>query len=309
MILTLKKSTYILSAFAFTLIILGSCSENEDSNNQIEDIYLNIPDNNFEEKLIKYGIDSDGTVNQQMLRDDAEKITRLDLNLDADFDEIKDLTGIEGFVNLTFLSAANQEIKTVDLSFNTKLDTVYLLGNYLTNIDLSKNTNLIFVDLQVNEFDSNSTISGLENASNLKDLDLSWNYLEEFSIHNKSLEILHISHNDLKSIDTHGAINLNHIYMPSNKLEIVDFSTNVSLETLLLTGNKLQSINLENNPNLSHLYITGNLLTHLDVSNNQELIDLRIEGNTELSCIKIGVNQEIPSVWKSDYQQLNVECN
>jgi protein phosphatase 1 regulatory subunit 7 len=177
----------------------------------------------------------------------------LDLNLTANHGEIKNLKGIEGFVNLTLLSAANQHIETIDLGSNTKLDTIYLPGNKPSNIDLSKNTKLIFIDIQSNDFDANSTIGGLENASNLKDLDLSWNYLEEFSIHNESLEVVHISHNDLKSINTDGASSIKHIYMPLNKLETVNLSSNISLETLLLSGNKLQNINIENNSELIHL--------------------------------------------------------
>ena len=46
-----------------------------------------------------------------MLKADAEEVTVLDLNLSADFGEINDLTGIEGFVNLTLLSAARQKIE------------------------------------------------------------------------------------------------------------------------------------------------------------------------------------------------------
>jgi len=206
------------------------------------------------------------------------------------------------------LSAANQHINAVDLSFNIKLDTIYLIGNKLTNIDLSKNTSLIFVDLQSNEFDSSSSIVGLSNLINLKDLDLSWNYLEEFSIHNESLEVLHISHNDLISIDTDHAINLQHIFMPSNKLQTVDFSSNISLETLLMAGNRIEQINLQNNTNLTHLYIASNSFTNLDVSNNLELVDLRVDRNPELTCIKIE-NSQTPYVMKSDYQELNTICN
>lgn len=202
MTLNFNPQSYILLAFCVAVFVLGSCSDNDDLKNQTDDLYITIPDHHFEEKLIKLGIDSDGMVNQQMLRADAEKVKRLDLNIDANFGDITDLTGIEGFIDLTFLSAASHEIETVDLSNNTQLDTIYLLGNKLSNIDLSNNTNLIFVDLQSNEFDPNSTISGLEKATKLKDLDLSWNYLEEFSIHNPSLEVLHISHNDLRTVDT-----------------------------------------------------------------------------------------------------------
>jgi len=269
---------------------------------------LNIPDIHFETKLVEQGIDSDGIVNQQMLKADAEKVSRLDLNLSANSGKIADLTGIEGFVNLKLLSAGNQELERIDLSYNTQLDTLYLLGNKFSSIDLSNNPNLIFVDIQSNRFSSSSSIIGLSNATNLKDLDISWNYLEEFSIHNESLEVLHISHNDLKSIDTDGLINLQHVFMPSNKLETVDFSTNISLETLLISGNKIQYIDLENNTSLTHLYISSNSLTSLDVSNNHELVDLRVDRNPELTCIKIQ-NDQYPYIMKSDYQELSSNCN
>jgi|GEM_PF-3544015 len=70
------------------------------------------------------------------------------------------------------------------------------------------NLNLIFADFQNNEFSSGNPISRLSGLINLKYLDLSWNYLEEFSIRNESLKFSQNSHDDLKSIDTYGAINL-----------------------------------------------------------------------------------------------------
>lgn len=302
----MKNIKIICKMMLLTLCVFASCQSNED---EIErTAYLSIPDTHFETKLIEQGIDSDGIVNQQMLKSDAEVVSILDLNLSDNFGKISDLTGIEGFVNLKLLSAANQKIETIDLSNNIKLDTLNMLGNYLTNIDLSKNLNLVFVDLQSNRFSSSSSIIGLSNATNLKDLDLSWNYLEEFSIHNESLEVLHISHNDLKSIGTDGLINLQHVFMPSNKLETVDFSTNIALETLLISGNKIQHINLENNISLTHLYSSSNSLTSLDVSNNLELVDLRVDRNPALTCIKIQIGQN-PYIMKSDYQELNSVCD
>ena len=304
--ITYNNKAYII--FVLALFHIVSCSSDDETPNPINDIYLSIPDIQFETKLIEQGIDSDGIVNQQMLKSDAEAISVLDLNLYDNFGEILDLTGIEGFVNLKQLSAGNQELRSIDLSYNTLLDTLYVSGNRISSIDFSYNPKLIFVDLQSNEFSSSSSISGLAGATNLKDLDLSWNYLEEFSIHNESLEVLHISHNDLKSLDTDGLINLQHVFMPSNKLEIVDFSTNISLETLLIAGNKLQHIDLENNTSLTHLYISGNSLTRLDVSQNHELEDLRVSDNPDLTCIKIQ-NDQYPYVIKSDYQELNEICN
>jgi Leucine-rich repeat (LRR) protein len=181
-----------------------------------------------------------------------------------------------------------------------------LQGNYLTSIDLSNNPNLILVDILSNQL---SSINGLSGATNLKKLNLSWNNLEEFSIHNESLEVLHISQNLLKSIDINGAVNLKNILLTSNELVTVDFSSNTLLETMLISDNKIQNINLEKNSNLTHLYITSNSLTGLNVSNNQELVDLRVNRNPNLSCIKIHSGQEIPTVSKSDYQELNDICN
>lgn len=303
----LQKIQY--SFFILTLLFLTACSNENDGLYATNEAYINIPDQFFETELIKQGIDSDGIVNQQILKSDAEKVTHLDLNLTANFGDTSDLTGIEGFVNITFLSAANQEIETVDLSFNTQLDTIYLLGNRLKNIDLSKNTNLIFADLQANQFKDNQLITGLSNATNLKDLDLSWNYLKEFNINNQSLEVLHMSHNDLVSLNTDGATNLQHVLLTSNQLETVDFSTNTFIETLLISDNNLVTLNLQHNINLSHLYISSNALTSFDVSNNNNLVDLRIDRNPNLTCIKIYDGQNIPVVHKTATQLFSVVCN
>lgn len=302
--LVMRKIVFTFSILISYLVVIVSCSSDDIDTN--EDLYLKIPDRHFETMLIEQGIDSDGIVNQQILKTDAEKVSRLDLNLFADFGEIKDLTGIEGFVNIKQLFAAGQKIENIELSYNTLLDSLNLLGNKLTNIDLSNNPNLIFVDVQSNMLTS---ISGLSNATGLRDLDLSWNYFEEFSIHNGSLEILHFSHNDLKSINTDGAISLKHVFMPSNKLETVDFSTNTKIETLLISDNKLNSINLESNSSLTHLYITANVLTNLDVSHNVEMFDLRVFNNPDLACIKIKSGQIIPLVSKSDSHELSSDCD
>jgi len=292
--------------FAVTLFLIVSCSSDGETPNPINDIYLSIPDIHFETILIEQGIDSDGIVNQQMLKSDAEAVSQLDLNLFANHGEIRDLTGIEGFVNITLLSAAGQEIKDIDLSFNTKLDTLFLNGNQLTNIDISNNPNLILLDIQANEL---SSINGLSKSTNLKEVNLSFNNFEEISIKNESIEVLLISHNLLKTIDTNDALNLKNVLIILNQLTTVDFSSNTLLETLVISGNKLQNINLENNISLTHLYSSSNLLTSLDVSNNQELIDLRVDRNPDLTCIKILSSQEIPTVSISDYQELNTICN
>lgn len=304
--LTLNRNSITLPIFMLALLLFVACAKDDEKAVPNNDIYINIPDNYFEEILIEQGIDSDGVINQQILKIDAEKVNRLDLNLAAHFGDIDDLTGIEGFVNITWLSASGHNIENIDLSYNTKLDTIYLNGNQLTTMDISNNLNLILLDVQANEL---STMNGLSKSDKLKYVNLSFNNFEEISINNESIEVLLISHNLLKSIDTNEAVNLKNILIILNQLATVDFSSNILLETLVISGNKLQNINLENNTNLTHLYSSSNLLTGLDVSNNLELVDLRVDRNPELTCIKIQSTQEIPTVSISEYQILNDNCN
>jgi hypothetical protein len=161
------------------------------------------------------------------------------------------------------------------------------------------------LDAQSNQL---SAINGLSKAVHLKELNLSFNELEEFSIENETLEILKISNNLLHSFDVKGSINLKNILLTTNELTSVDFSKNILLETLLISDNNIQNIDLEHNTSLTHLYISSNSLTDLDVGNNQELIDLKVDRNPNLSCIKIQGAQNIPNVSISEYQELNTSC-
>lgn len=187
----------IFSILILTSCFFVSCSNDNESIGAQDDIYLSIPDTRFETILVNSGIDTDGIINQQMLRKDAEQVTRLNLNFISKKEgEIRDLKGIEGFKNLKRLYAIQNALTSVDLSSNLLLDSLCLAGNMISNIDLSHNPNLSWVDIDANELRS---ITGLSNALHLKTLRLSFNLLEEFSIHNESVEAILISDNNLKS--------------------------------------------------------------------------------------------------------------
>ena len=299
------KDFFVGTAIQIAIIItilITSCSRNDSDS--YENQYLEIPDSSFEAILIEEGIDSDGVLNQRMLRKDASEVSVLDLNF-SNKGVISDLTGIEGFVGLRKLSVMQHELVSIDLSSNTLLDTLYLAGNYISSIDVSNNPNLILLDVQSNQL---SAINGLSKAAHLKELNLSFNELEAFSIENETLEILKISNNLLHSFDVKRSINLKNILLTTNELTSVDFSKNVKLETLLISDNKIQNIDLEHNASLTHLYISSNSLTDLNVGGNQELIDLKVDRNPNLNCIKIESRQNIPNVSISEYQELNTSC-
>ncbi|RSC93661.1 leucine-rich repeat domain-containing protein [Tenacibaculum singaporense] len=294
----LKPLSFILISYCLFI----SCSSDD---NIEEQKYLNIPDAQFETKLINLEIDSDGIVNQQLLKSDALGIISLDLNSSND-GIITNLTGIEGFTNLKRLYATGNNLTTVDLRFNKRLDTLVLAGNLLKNIDLSNNTELIKLDLDVNELGS---ITGLKNATNLKSLSLYYNSLETLSIDNPNLETLNVRDNSLVSLDVKKAVSLKTILAQNNKILEVDFTTNKALEVLALSDNKLQNIDLKSNNNIEVLYCSSNLLTSLDISGLLNLDRLTVNANPNLFCIKIHNGQNIPMFSKSDYQEFNTSCD
>ncbi|WP_397446016.1 hypothetical protein [Polaribacter sp. R77954] len=291
----MNKNIFYVALLAITLFF--SCSK-DDNMDTSSDLYLSIADNSFEKILIAKGIDSDGIVNQQMLKSDAEDVEELELAT-LEFGSIADLSGIEGFTSLKRLYANQNDIEQIDLGANILLEEIHLAGNYLSNINVSKNINLVLLDVRANQL---TTIIGLSELLKLKNLNLSFNYIEELSINNETLEVLHISNNDLIFLDISTAINLTNVLLTTNKLNTLDISSNKKLQTLLVSDNQLQSINLSKNVSLTHVYIASNFLEDLDVSNNQNLVELKIDRNPSLSCIKIANGQRIPSVSLSNHQ-------
>lgn len=293
----------ILAFFLVSLSLsLVSCSlTNTDEN----DPYISIPDPNFEQALIALAIDTEEVLDGRVLRADVEKVKVLDLNIpDGNF-EIQNLTGIEGFVNLTTLKALQHEIEFVDLRSNTLLDTLYLQGNLLQEIDLTINTNLVDVNLSSNEI---YTIEGLSELNMLKRLDLSWNDMKTFSISNTSIETLFLNLNELENLDLSNAENLKALNITTNHLTDLSISSNTKLETLIISNNRLQEVDLSHNLELQYLYTSSNAFTNLDVSHNQKLVDLRVDRNPSLSCINIEEGQEILTIKKSEYQEIRSDC-
>ena len=292
-----KRINFISVVFA--CILFTSCSSDDVVTTPNE--VLEIPDSRFETLLIEKGIDTDGVVNQQMPKEDALGVTKLELEFIGGDNKISDLTGIEGFADLTYLQLEYQNLSQIDISANIKLDTLNLVGNQIVSVDISNNPNLLLVDIQSNEL---ILIEGLAKATKLKKLDLSFNYIEELSVHHETLEVLFMNNNDLVSLDINGAVKLRTISLTTNKLTALDLSTNSLLENLITSDNKFETLNLAQNTLLTHLYISSNSLVVLDLSSNLELVEIHVDRNPDLSCIKTASDQYIKYVTKSEHQEL-----
>jgi len=276
----MRKNTFY-AVLAIAILTITSCTKDKLVIDTPVLDYVQIPDAKFEQELINLGIDSDGIVNQKVLRSEAQSVERLNIyNSDID-----DLTGIEAFINLKRLHAQGNSLVTVDLSKNVLLDTIKLFSNLLIEV------------------------KGLSAATNLKYLSLSYNYLTEFTIENPSLVSLLIETNDLTSLDATLAVNLEGLLVFSNKLETADFSNNLKLTVLRIADNKLTNLTLGQKEDLSYLSCSDNLLTDLDLSNFDNLVTLYAHSNPGLTCIKIKSGQNILTQELSAYQELNTDCN
>lgn len=192
----------------------------------------NIPDTNFEQYLIDENIDSDKILNGQVLTADIENITQVILSNK----NISDLTGIQDFVSLTELNAANNQITSIDLSKNILLEKLFVANNQLTTIDVSNNTKL-------------------------KTLDVGENSLTNLSIHQLvDLETLSCYKNQLTEINLYSNKNLLAFIANENQLKTVDIRENKNLFWIDLDDNLLEDLMLknENNTKITTFSATGN---------------------------------------------------
>ena len=191
-----------------------------------------IPDANFEQFLIDENIDSDGVINQQILKTEAAVVTQLLISNK----NIIDLTGIEAFTSLIDLDVTQNSLTNLDLSKNNALEKLLVANNQLSTIDFSQNLNLKTIDVGEN---------------NLSSLDVSLlTDLESLSCYKNNLSIINLYTNK----------ELLAFIANDNQLKNVDIRENTKLFWIDLDDNQLEDLMLKNgnNTNISQFSITGN---------------------------------------------------
>lgn len=232
----------------------------------------NIPDPEFEQALIDLGIDSDGTVNQEVLTADISGISSLDVNSR----NISDLSGIEDFSSLTFLDCSNNELTVLNLNENKNLTELICFFNKLTLLQVSGAGALEILKCE------NNVLTGLDVSQN------------------KNLSLLNCSGNELEKLNVNGANRLTDLECIGNNLSSIDISGNPEIINFRCSDNLLSTLDVGNNPGLQDFYCDRNQLSSIDLSNNPllrkldchdnriRLLDLSF--NTDLSLIRCHEN-------------------
>ncbi len=218
---------------------------------------------------------------------------------------------LDKLTNLEILDLNNNELTQLDLTRQSKLQSINVSGNpfdvkplliggnkpSLMILDMGRITGL---DPSFNLSDYPSLVSfdawankGLKTLDptgcpKLSKISIDSTPVEELDVtKNKELTILNISDTRIKSIDLSQNTYLTQLYAdhmsgsvnPDVKLDKLDVTNNPNLVFLFASGNGLTELDVTKNSYLQDLYVNNNKLTSLDLTNKTNLLNLSIRNN------------------------------
>ena len=302
-----KKSTRLLSAALAVCMMLsvlpvgafaaepgaeeqenGASAQAEEEFVQPESVEINSTNfqaTNFQNYVKQYDKDGNGSLSLE----ERNKVTTIELPDDLYCPTMK---GIEYFPELVTLKCPDAHVRSLDVSKNLKLETLWCYWNSLEQLDVSKN-------------------------KALKDLRCGDNYLTTLNVsQNGALEWLSTNdvRSELNSLDVSYNKALKHLECMKNGLTSLDVSSNEALELLVCDGNPLTELDVSKNDKLtslscrrcgltslkfgsavSSMECDENQLTELDISQNTRWTDLRCNDN-KLTSLSFNENVVMPPV-------------
>ena len=199
--------------------------------------------------------------------------------LDVSDDNIKEvlgdrapITSIRGIRYLKYvrdLNCSGQELTTLNLEQNSRVEKLNCAGNQLTDLWLRTGNSLKYLDCSVNQL----TALDLSKSAELTELSCSSNKLTALDLSaNKKLQKIVAQTNALTTLDARNLPELTDLYLWGNHdLKSIDVSKNPKLEFLSASHCKLTALDVSHNRKLVKLYVDDNQLTALDVRSNYML--------------------------------------
>ncbi|RJV84149.1 hypothetical protein DWW36_17085 [Erysipelotrichaceae bacterium AF15-26LB] len=270
---------------------LKSSSRNASSPSTYAEGDIPINEQNFPDATFRKYLKEDSEINPDgndaLSAAEIEKITSLYVSNDKN---IKDLSGIEKFSNLTTLWCNNTNITKLDVSYNTKLETLQCYNNAnLHTLNVSGATAL----KTLNCFETGITNLDVSKSSNLKTLKC---------YNNTSMEMLNVN----------GAVELTSLDCHSTNIASLDVSNNVNLAALQCYSNtNLKTLNINRATALQNLGCSNTSIMSLDVSNFINLEYLSCSKNTNLKMLKVDGATALKSLdcYSTNISSLDVSRN
>ncbi|CAM1370817.1 T9SS type A sorting domain-containing protein [Tenacibaculum xiamenense] len=285
---------------------------NYNSNCDVNNV-INIPDNNFKQKLLSNEYINTNQDNEIQYYEAIDYNRTIDAsnNYDTpDNEKISDLTGIEHFKKVTELYCSYNKLTSLNVSQNGYLQRLYCSNNDLTQLDLSQNSNLTRVFCGENQltqlnFSQNTNLSEIQcNDNQITTLDLSQNI---------NLTLLRAQRNQIATLDLSQNTNLTELSCSNNLLTQLDLSQNVNLTEIYCRSNQLTELDLSQNNKIVTFYCDNNQLTDLNIKNgaNESIETLEVRSN-RLFCIKVD-NPDYSNTqtnwFKDDAASYNTDCS
>ncbi|WP_288222062.1 InlB B-repeat-containing protein [uncultured Clostridium sp.] len=178
----------LISSFNMSKITFAE----KKSNDEIAIDGSNFPDSIFLD-YVKSNFDTDG--NGKLSQEEISKVTYIYVNMKG----IKDLKGIENFTNLKSLYAEVNYITNLDLSKNTNLVVVYCNNNIIESVKLPNETSNNKLEV-LNLFDNRLSEINLSNLNELRYVNVGDNNLSALDLNVGKIESFAASYNKLTEI-------------------------------------------------------------------------------------------------------------
>ena len=224
----------------------------------------------------------------------SNKLTSLDLSANKKLQKIvaqtNALTTLDtrNLPELTHLYLwGNHDLKSIDVSKNTKLEILSAAHGKLTSLDVSNNRKL--VELYV----YNNQLTALDVRSNymLKKLGCYENQITALDLSsNVSLEDLGVNDNPITELDLRAQSNLQKLSCSAMKLKKLDVDRCPKLRRLYCNDNQIETLDLRSNKKLETLYCQNNRLSWLNLSSNTALDPRYVDCSGNVYDIKVDEN-------------------
>ena len=210
-------------------------------------------------------LDLSANTKLQQINASSNKLTALDVRHLSELTHLylwsnSDLRSIDVSKNtkLEFLSVSHCKLTSLNVSNNRKLVELFVYNNQLTALDVRSNYLLKTLACYENQ------ITALDLSSNvaLEDLGVNDNPITELDLRALSnLQRLSCSAMKLKKLDVDRCPKLRRLYCNDNQIETLDLRSNKKLETLYCQNNRLSWLNLSSNTALDPRYVhcSGNV--------------------------------------------------
>ena len=222
------------------------------------------------------------------------KLTALDLSANKKLQIISATSNklttldVRNLPELTYLDLqANFDLKSIDVSKNTKLESLNLAQTGLTSLNVSNNRKLVDLKVFCNQ------LTALDVRSNylLKELACFENQLTALDLSsNVALEYLGVSENPIAELNLHPLSSLKTLYCQKMQLKKLDVSRCPELQLLHCYDNQIETLDLRSNKKLVRLECQNNRLSWLDLSSNTALDPRYVDCSGNVYDIKVDRN-------------------